>query len=783
MNSSTNQYRDPPDAHPDDDPRVLRATQEYLAAVEAGRRPDRAEFLARHPDLVAELTTYLDAVDMLHPLPIVAPPPKPAAGPDEPTPLGDFRIVREIGRGGMGVVHEAVQLSLGRRVALKVLPFAAALDAKQLQRFKNEAQAAAQLHHTNIVPVYAVGVERGVHYYAMQLIEGQNLSDLIQQMRRDGRPEVTRIDPATDDGQSPSPPAPLPSAAKRPAPTTLANNAGPLTTRRATRSSGFYQTAVRLVAQAADALEHAHQLGVIHRDVKPANLMVDGRGNLWVTDFGLAQFHNCAGLTRTGDLMGTLRYMSPEQAGGQNAAVDARTDVYSLGATLYELLTLEPLFDGDDYQTVLRNILHDEPRPPRALDRSVPEELETIVLKAVSKSAADRYPTAQEFADDLNRFLNNLPIKARRPTAVQRLRKWSQRHPSAVVASGAVLVLVSLVSLVSILLILAAMANTDAAYKSEQKRADEAEARLRLAQQAVDELRRVSEDELAGKPGTERLRKRLLESVLAYYQEFIDLRSNDPQAQAELRETKKQVDQIVADLAVLEANGRLDLLSQPAVLDDLALSDKQREQVKELTARLEKQRREWFGFGRGPLPPDDARKRSLEQARANDADAGKILGLEQLARLPQIALQQQGTGAFREPDVAAALKLTPDQREHIRKIDEETFFAVMQEWRRVWGPPEGGRGRPEDLRKPEDIRKGEETRKANEQKLKATALDNIQALLTAEQKHLWKEMTGETFKGPAPFFPGFVPGGGPGGPKPPPPGDGPNRPPPGEGPH
>ncbi|HEX5271330.1 MAG TPA: serine/threonine-protein kinase, partial [Gemmataceae bacterium] len=364
-----------------EDPRLIRAAQEYLAELEAGRRPRRREFAARYPEIADALMPYLDALDLFQ----SASPRsaatttggrRPAADAPPAEPLGDFRIEREIGRGGMGVVYEAVQMSLGRRVALKVLPFAAALDAKQLQRFQNEAQAAAQLHHTNIVPVYSVGCERGVHYYAMQLIDGHNLADLIARMR----PDETE--------------APAPAAA-----TTGA--AAALSTQRATRSSGFYRTAARLAAQAAEALEHAHQVGVIHRDVKPANLMVDVRGNLWVTDFGLAQFHNRAGLTRTGDLLGTLRYMSPEQAAGQGAPLDPRTDVYSLGATLYELLTLEPLFGGADHVRLLREILYDEPKPPRAIDRSIPPELETIVLKAVSKNPSERYATARDFADDL----------------------------------------------------------------------------------------------------------------------------------------------------------------------------------------------------------------------------------------------------------------------------------------------------------------------------------------------------------------------------------------------
>jgi serine/threonine protein kinase len=258
--------------------------------------------------------------------------------------LGDFRILREVGRGGMGVVYEAVQISLGRPVALKVLPFAAALDARQLQRFKNEAQAAAQLHHTNIVPVYAVGCERGVHFYAMQLIDGQTLAAVIADLRQRAHEGEAPADPQQTLAYVPGP---CPAAAAGQADTPLAQA---LSTERPTRSLAFFRTAARLGGQAAQALEHAHQMGIIHRDVKPGNLMIDGRGNLWVTDFGLAHIQSDSKLTMTGDLLGTLRYMSPEQALGQRVVVDHRTDVYSLGATLYELLTLKPAFDGRDRQ-------------------------------------------------------------------------------------------------------------------------------------------------------------------------------------------------------------------------------------------------------------------------------------------------------------------------------------------------------------------------------------------------------------------------------------------------
>jgi tetratricopeptide (TPR) repeat protein/serine/threonine protein kinase len=329
--------------------------------------------------------------------------------------LGDFRLLREVGRGGMGVVYEAEQISLNRRVALKVLPFAATLDARQLQRFKNEAQAAAHLQHQNIVPVHAVGCERGVHYYAMQFIDGQTLAALIAELRQTSGSKAS-----TD----PEPTAPYTHSAGSGQTAPVAA----LSTEGSTRSPAFFRAMAELGRQAAAALEHAHQLGVIHRDIKPGNLLVDGRANVWITDFGLAHCQSQASLTQTGDLVGTLRYMSPEQALARRVVVDHRTDVYSLGATLYELLTLEPAFHGQDRQELLRQIAFEEPRPPRRLNKVIPAELETIVLKALEKNPAERYATAQELADDLERWLKDEPIRAKRPTLVQRGRKWARRH-------------------------------------------------------------------------------------------------------------------------------------------------------------------------------------------------------------------------------------------------------------------------------------------------------------------------------------------------------------------
>jgi serine/threonine protein kinase/Flp pilus assembly protein TadD len=410
------------------------------AQVQAGEPIAWSEVARRHPEHLGELRRLWPALGALDDLSRSGPEELSGLGPPAVPEdglaagvLGDFRIMREVGRGGMGVVYEAEQISLRRRVALKVLPFAGALDAKQLKRFQNEAQAAAGLHHTNIVPVYFVGSERSVHFYAMQYIDGQTLAQVIAGLRRPAGATPTAAGlppPASEDAAGANRPDPAPPG---PAPETLA--AIGVTTEPSHRAPGYFRAVARLGIQAAEALQHAHDLGVIHRDIKPGNLLIDGHGKIWVTDFGLARVQSEASLTLPGDVVGTVRYMSPEQSQANRMAIDHRTDVYSLGATLYELLTLRPAFEGSDRQELLRQIASEEPAAPGRLNKAVPAELETVVLKALDKRPEDRYGTAQELADDLERFLKYEPIRARRPSLVHRTRKWTRRHRIAVTAS------------------------------------------------------------------------------------------------------------------------------------------------------------------------------------------------------------------------------------------------------------------------------------------------------------------------------------------------------------
>ena len=410
------------------------AAEEINRCLAAGREPEVNVLAARHPGLEAQIRQLVETLKALHELGCRTDSGDAGRAFSDfvATPaslLGDYRLIRELGRGGMGIVYEAEQVSLGRRVALKVLPFAAVLDQRQLARFRNEAHAAAQLHHTHIVPVYSVGCERGVHYYAMQFIDGRDLGSVIDELR-----ELTGSDGRERRAGAETP---------RSSSSDLLEGVTPGST---TRTRAYFRAAAELVLQAATALEHAHELGILHRDIKPSNLLLDGRGKLWVTDFGLARFEKDAGMTRSGDLLGTLRYMSPEQALAKRVPVDHRTDIYSLGVTLYELLTLEPPFVGKDREEILRRIAFEEPRPPRRAQKGVPVEIETIVLKAMAKNPEERYATAREFAEDLERHLEDRPIQARRPGLPRRLFKWSRRRKGLVVATAAIVMSLSVAS-------------------------------------------------------------------------------------------------------------------------------------------------------------------------------------------------------------------------------------------------------------------------------------------------------------------------------------------------
>jgi eukaryotic-like serine/threonine-protein kinase len=482
--------------------------ESFLARFRAGERPSIAEYAARHPELADQIRKLLPALVMVEQELSIdddeAPAARAAIG-GRPWRLGDYRILGEIGRGGMGVVYEAEQISLGRRVALKVLPGRLAHDATALERFRREAKSAARLHHTNIVPVFEVGQDGEMAYYAMQFIEGQGLNQIIDELARlrdDGRiraaedagrtafagadgPRQPAIGPVAaslltgrlaPEGADSSPTATTdPAATERLGPAARSETAGagsglddylpapapappssvvfpggaPIdTTAVSGRRSPYFRGVAQIGRQAAQGLAYAHARGIVHRDIKPSNLLLDHAGVVWITDFGLAKTEE-DGLTATGDILGTFRYMAPERFRGQG---DARADVYALGLTLYELLTLRSAYDSSDRLKLIEQVKTEEPVRPRSIDRHIPRDLETIVLKAIEKEPRARYQSADAMAEDLRRFLADEPIRARQVSTSERYWRWARRNPVIATLGGvltAVLIAVTIGSMLA----------------------------------------------------------------------------------------------------------------------------------------------------------------------------------------------------------------------------------------------------------------------------------------------------------------------------------------------
>ena len=582
---SDNQSASPPDSETavnDDRDPVDVAADEFADRYRNGEYPSVTEYVQRFPDQADELKELLPAVAMMEQLKQ-----KEESRIDSIErqsmisglqQLGDFRIIREIGHGGMGVVYEAEQESLGRQVALKVLSPTTFDSPKSIRRFRREAETVARLHHTNIVPVFGVGDEKGLHYYVMQLIDGEPLNQVVTGLRNktDGGTGTASIPCATGSASvevsadadpkstgRASGTLSLPAAsAERPTGSDSASadvliessihsqqkpdsddelaatvrqsreelaklsepdlsdtvdqvktpksaeevesgsdDSGatnrpphealqPATERlSALLETGAYWNAVAEIGiQVARALDYAHAHGVWHRDIKPSNLLIDQSGTVWLVDFGLARIAEDSELTQTGDLLGTLRYMSPEQVVGE---FDHRSDVYSLGLTLYELLTFRPAHDASIRSRIVEQISAASPKSPREINPAIPKDLETIILKATAHGRSDRYQSAKELAEDLQRFAGGFPIQARRFSAAEQLSRWGRRNPALAWTTATTAILLVTVAAVSMWgLISARSANRELMTERgrTQIEAERAEDNLRLALQAFEEI-------------------------------------------------------------------------------------------------------------------------------------------------------------------------------------------------------------------------------------------------------------------------------------------------------
>jgi serine/threonine protein kinase/WD40 repeat protein len=475
--------------------------EEFAARHRRGENPSIDDYCNQHPELAEEIQEFfptlvemerikedVHAVDLpgaVTPLPLI-------------DKIGDFQILREIGHGGMGIVYEADQISLGRRVALKLLTQRMLRDANQRRRFEREAKSAARLHHTNIVPVFGSGEFDGAPYYVMQFIKGTGLDLVVEEIARmecqtsasgvpssrqsnpsgvavarslvtgqfgpsedeiEGDADLTTAIPSQHNVgpetraqasvlQTSGASIVLSESSSVTSSITLPSQTGTITGRKS-RKLTYWQGVARIGVQVADALEYAHRQGIIHRDIKPSNLLLDMTGTVWVTDFGLAKSDAADNLTQTGEILGTLRYMPPEAFEGR---ADTRGDIYSLGLTLYEMLALRPAHAERDRNRLIRQVTMGEPTRLRKIRREVPRDLETIIHKAIDRDPSCRYQSAESLAGDLQRFLDDEPIRARRQTVLEAAVRWARRHKSLAALFATILLVLVAVTAGSIAL-------------------------------------------------------------------------------------------------------------------------------------------------------------------------------------------------------------------------------------------------------------------------------------------------------------------------------------------
>ncbi|MCG8409044.1 MAG: serine/threonine-protein kinase [Phycisphaerales bacterium] len=568
------------------DPLELLAA-DFIERFRCGERPSIDEYAQNHPDLAEQIRDLFPTVATLENL-------KGAGtsssdlirGTLQLERIGDFRIIRELGRGGMGIVYEAEQESLGRRVAVKVMPQQLLLDSIQLKRFEREARTAARLHHTSIVPVFGVGQHGGYHYIVMQYIRGIGLDVVLRKLRRMLEDRAVADTPTS--GSATIDPLRI---ARSLALDATQRSAGTDSDSQAVTSGigpVYWRGIARIALQAAEALEYAHRQDTLHRDIKPGNLLIDADGMVWVADFGLAKAFDQDGATQTSGIVGTLRYMAPEQLQGK---ADARSDIYSLGLTLYELATLHPAFVETSKTSLIEAILRGRPKTPRFLISNIPRDLETMILKSIGREPNARYTSAAELANDLRCFIEDRPIRARRATVIERLWRWSRRNPALAALTGtaaALLIAVTAVTTAAYIHTNQANIQVNKALEGEQSQRRRAEITSGLALEALDTIfaefaphRTISvsmenaESSDAGdlaiaiQPVLSKETATLLEHMLSFYRRLAEQEGENPAIRRKVARANQRLGDIHQRLGNFEASEKaysraLTLYAEPA---------------------------------------------------------------------------------------------------------------------------------------------------------------------------------------------------------------------------
>ncbi len=448
---------------------------EFIEGCREGSAPPIEQYIKRYPhlaDTITDLFPMIAALETVKKEDDLATARLATTRPLHLSELGDFRIVKEIGRGGMGVVYQAFQETLDRHVALKVLPKASLLDAELLKRFRQEARMAARLHHSNIVSLFGVGEHQGYHFLVMELVDGVSLDEVIYVLAG-----------GADHPADPHSPAGAAQMWEQQRALKIAahlNNAG---------KGRNWQAIAQLARDAAQSLQYAFEHGVLHRDIKPANLLLDVNGRVWISDFGLAQplSHDRVQESQTG---GTPRYLPPEAIEGER---DHSSDIYSLGLTIYELLTLQPAFAESTPQQAAQRVANHQQKPvaPCTVDHNIPADLEAIVLKSIENSASDRYATAGHLAADLDRYIEGFPVRARPVGVITQGMRWCQRNrlvAGLLALVGSLLVMIAAISLAGFLNVLSTQEEVSNALQREKYARQRFESTLKVATHALDDI-------------------------------------------------------------------------------------------------------------------------------------------------------------------------------------------------------------------------------------------------------------------------------------------------------